>query len=176
MTKYLSIIAIVLFMVSCKKMHKLTQFNMEYVEVVTIQSSTGINLPFNIYTPDVQSNSETKFDNNNTKKKYIEHIELTDLDLTIQSPAGGDFSFLKSIEIYLSAPGLSEIKVAWNDNVPATTGNTLILQTINNDLQEYLKQDTFKLRVNTVTDEILTSDYDINVHCNFHVDARVLWF
>ena len=42
------------------------------------------------------------------------------------------------------------------------------------DVKEFIKQDTISLRVYTVTDEFLTSDYNINVHSVFYVDAKIL--
>ena len=159
---------------ACKKIDKLTQFNMEYTESVTIPSSAGIDLPFNVFTPDVQTNSESTFDVNDTRKDLIEEILLNQLDLTLSSPSNADFSFLKSIEIYLSADGLSEIKVAWKDDIPNNVGKYIELETSSKDLKEYIKKDEFKLRVNTVTDELLATDHEIDIHSVFFVDAKIL--
>lgn len=159
---------------SCKETDKLTQFNMEYTETITVPASTGISLPFNILTPDVETNSSSTFANNDTKKELIESVILTNLDLTLTSPDGEDFSFLKSIEIYLTAEGLSEIKIAWKNDIPNDAGNSLELETNENDLKEYIKKDKFSLRVNTTTDEILKSDHKIDVHTIFFVDAKIL--
>lgn len=161
-------------LVGCKKINKLTQFDMEYNETVTIPSSTGINLPFNLFTPDVKSNSESTFAVNDTRKDLIEEIKLTQLDLTLTSPSNGDFKFLKSIEIFISADGLSEVKVAWKENISSSIGKYLELETTETDLQEFIKKDNFTLRVSTVTDEVLTSDQHIDVHSVFFVDAKIL--
>ena len=104
----------------------------------------------------------------------IEQIVLKGLSLTITEPADGDFSFLESISIYLSAEGLEEIEIAWLDQVPTGYVQSLQLETSNNDLQEYLKKDNFNLRLNTVTDEIITSDHHIDMHSEFFVDAKIL--
>ena len=58
--------AILSLLIGCKKIDKLTQFDMNYDQTVVIPSSTGVNLPFNIFSPDVQSNSETTFAINDT--------------------------------------------------------------------------------------------------------------
>ncbi len=96
------------------------------------------------------------------------------MDMTIQSPSNGKFGFLKSVEIYISAQGLPEEKIAWKNNIPSDIGNYLELETSGADLKEYIKKDKYTLRLSTVTDEILTSDHQINVHSIFTVDAKVL--
>jgi len=85
---------------------------MEYSQRATIPSSTGINLPFDIFTPEMETNSESKFSVNDTRKDLIEEITLTELELVIISPDTADFSFLNSIEVYISADGLEEIQIA----------------------------------------------------------------
>ena len=159
---------------SCKKVDELTKFNMDYNTSVVIPSSVGINLPFNVFSPSITSNSEAAFEVNDTRKDLIEEILLKKLELRVDAPNGGDFSFLESIEIYINAQDLSELKVAWYDNVPASQGSTLEIFTTDVDLKDYIKKDNFTLRVMTVTDEVITSDYEINVYSQFFVDAKIL--
>ena len=164
---------IVLMISGCKDLDKLTQFNMEFNQSFVIPSSTGINLPFNILTPDLETNSASTFAINNTRKDLVQEIKLTKLDLTVTSPANADFSFLKSISVFISADGLSEIKIAWKDNVPSDAGTILSLEVTGVDLKEYIKKDKFAFRLNTVTDELLTSDYHIDATSVFFVNAKV---
>ena len=124
----------------CKKAKEFTQFNIEYDESVIIQSSAGINLPFDVLTPDMETNSSSKFESNDTRKDKIEEIKLTKLNLTLTSPSSGDFTFLKSIDVYISADGLDEIKLAWIDNVPETVGKFLELSVSDIDFKEYIKR------------------------------------
>ncbi len=166
--------SLVLACAGCKQLNKLTQFNMDYTASVVIPSSTVVNLPFDVMTPPVQSNAQSTFANNNTEKNLVQHINLKKMTLTITDPAGADFSFLKSISIYISASGLSETRMAWLDSIPAGSGNTIDLNTTGEDLQEYVKKDTFSLRLNTVTDKLLTSDYHVDSHSTFFVDAKIL--
>lgn len=159
---------------SCKKVDELTKFNMDYNTSVVIPSSAGINLPFNVFSPSITSNSQATFEVNDTRKDLIEEILLKKLELRVDAPNGGDFSFLESIEIYINAQDLSELKVAWYNNVPDTQGSTLEIFTTDVDLKDYIKKDNFTLRVMTVTDEVITSDYEINVYSQFFVDAKIL--
>ena len=46
---------------SCKTIDKLTQFNMSFNQTVVIPSSTGISLPIDLITPDIETNAESTF-------------------------------------------------------------------------------------------------------------------
>jgi hypothetical protein len=158
----------------CKALSKLTQFEIEYNEEVVIPSTLVVNLPFNVTTPDISTDSESKFSVNDTRKNLIEFISLKSMTLDLTQPEDGNFGFLKSISIYIKADGLDEIKIAWLDDIPSDPGTTLELNTSDEDLQEYIKMDKFSLRVNTITNEIITSDHHIGINSVFFVDAKIL--
>lgn len=148
-------------------------FDMDYDTQVTIPSSTGINLPFNLNSPDVETNSSTEFENNNTNADLVENVYLTKLSLTVNSPTSGEFSFLKSIEIWLVADGLEKKKISWRDNIPDNIGKTIELTLTDNDLKEFVKKDKFSIEVKAVTDKFLASNYTIDVKSLFKVSAKV---
>lgn len=158
---------------SCDKIDELTKFDMDYRTSVVIESAVGVDLPFDIVTPDVETDSESEFAINDTRKDLIEEIQLKTLRLEITAPEGEDFSFLESLEIFISAEGLEEIQIASITEVPESVA-ILDLDTSDSDLQEYIKKDAFSLRLNTVTDEVLTSDITLDVFCVFFVDAKIL--
>jgi len=166
--------ALIFLFGSCKKIDKLTQFDMDYNETISIASTIGINLPFNLITPNITTNSQETFAINDTRKDLIENIQLTQMRLNLFSPVGEDFSFLKSIEIYIGAEGLSEIKVAWIKDIDNSIGNTLHLSTSSSNLKEYIKKDEFYLNVTSVTDELILSDHEMEVLSTFFVDAKIL--
>lgn len=170
----LIIFTILFSFIGCKEVDELTQFSLDYNSEITIPSSTIIDLPVDILTPDVETNSSSKFENNNTNADLVESVYLTEMDLTITSPSNTDFSFLESIEVYIVAEGLEDVKIAWEDNVPKNTGDKLVLTTTEKDLKEFVKKDVFNLRVKTVTDEAITKEHTINAYTVFFVDAKVL--
>ena len=157
----------------CKLADKLTQFDMEYETRVTVPASSGINLPFNLLTPSVPTNSTSQFESNNTRKDLVEEIRLTSLILLVESPAGEDFSFLENIAIFIKADGLPERKIAWKEPVPEPVGNKISLDVSGEDLKEYVKKDQFSLRVYTDTDEALAEDHTIKVSSVFFVNAKL---
>ena len=139
-----------------------------------IPSSAGIDLPFDVFTPEMETNSESTFEVNDTRKDLIEEIKLTELELVVISPDTADFSFLNSIEVYISADDLEEIRIAYLEEVPEDAGNVITLDTSDADLKEYIKKDQFSLRLNTVTDELMSTDHELEVNSTFFVDAKIL--
>ena len=148
---------------SCDKIDELTQFNLDFESKVTVPASTGLNTPIVLFSPEVTTNSETVFESNNTNKDLVEEIRLTALQLQISSPSGGDFGFLKSISISISADGLSDKQVAWDNDVSSSAGATLDLEVSSDDLKEYIKKDRFSIKATTTTDEFITQDHEIKV-------------
>ena len=172
--KKLALIASCLITIAaCKDLEKLTEFDMNYSSSITIQKTTGLSLP-SLLTPDMKTNSESEFAVNDTRKDMVEEIILTGLDMTITSPDDQTFSFLKSINVYIVAKDLPEVEIAHQENVSATADHQLSLETTGQDLKEYIIQDKFNLRVETVTDETISRDTDIKIDSRFFVNARVL--
>ncbi|MBT9188204.1 hypothetical protein [Zobellia russellii] len=174
MRKFLLILTVFATLTSCDKLDELTKFDLDYNSQVTIPSSAGIDLPFDMFTPDMETNSDSQFEVNDTRKDLIEEIKLTKLELEITSPDDSDFSFLESIEIYISAEGLDEIMIASKEEVDENIGDVLDVDVIDVDLKEYIKKDKFNLRLNTVTDELISMDHEIDVNSTFFVDAKIL--
>ena len=158
----------------CNKVDELTHFNMNYDETITIPSTIGVNVPFNILTPNIKTNSEQTFEINDTRKDLIEEIVLKKMVLSIEPDQNKDFSFLKSVKIYINAEGLDKTLIAWKEDIDNSVGNTLELETASDDLKAYIKRDSFQLELTTVTDELILSDYEVKVHTEFFVDAKIL--
>jgi len=60
--------------------------------------------------------------------------------LKITSPDGSDFSFLESLDVYISTEGLDEIKMASKEVIDANAGSTLDIDVLDIDLKEYIKK------------------------------------
>jgi len=147
---------------------------MDYESDITYAAGLPVNLPVNISTPDMPTNSEQEFSINDTRKDLIESIKLTQLKLTITSPVGETFSFLKDVRVYIASPGLPEVEVANKLNIDNAVAGELQLSVFDVELQSYIKADKFSLRVASTTDEILTSQVNVHVYSNFFVDAKIL--
>lgn len=165
---------LILFFSSCEKADQLTQFDLSYTTEVTIPPALGINLPFDLLTPEMETNSEAEFAINDTRKDLVEEINLTELKMMITSPSDQRFDFLNEASVFINAEGLSELKIAEATNISDTVGNELDLTPVENDLSEYIKKDKFSLRVKVVTDKIVNEEVKIDVKSNFFVDAQII--
>ncbi|XOV66043.1 MAG: hypothetical protein ACFHU9_10440 [Fluviicola sp.] len=157
---------------SCRK--KLTEFDIDYTSQVIISSSVGQLIPFSVNTPEMETNSEFVFESNNTRADKIERINLTELRMNINSPSGETFSFLNSVDIFISSPSHTEKKVAFKESIPNNVGTQLTCDLVDVGLQEFIKDDSFTLRLVTVTDETIPQDVTIDVYTRFRVKAKLL--
>ena len=155
---------------SCKK---LLTFEVSDSTTTTIDIGLPVSLPFEIPTPDITTNSESEFEQNDTKVELVKEIILKQLDLTITSPSNKTFSFLKSIEIYISADGEDETKLAWDNDI-SSDAKTINLTCTKEALDKYVKKSKYKLKTKVTTKEVLLDDVDIKVDFTFQVTADPL--
>lgn len=168
------LLVLLLSIVSCDKVDELTKFDVDYQSNYTIASSTIINTPFSILTPDITTNSTSTFENNNTRADLIESIRLRSVRITLTSPTDSNFDFLRSIRVFLDADDLEEVEVAFIEDLEDDNVATLTLQLTDTELKEFIKKDSFRLRIQTTTDQTLTEDHDVRIDCKFRVDAKIL--
>lgn len=168
----LSVLFIAFFvLVGCDK---LTQFSIENNTVITLPSSTGINLPISIPTPELSNSFKQEFESNDTRKKYIEEFKLTELVLTIKDPSNFTFSFLEDIEIFITAEGLNQKRIAYKINIDDNIGTSITCDVSSENLVDYVKADNFSLNVEVITDEIFSQDVEIDIFSHFFVDAKLI--
>jgi hypothetical protein len=111
MTKKSILTCLVLIVIfACDEVDKLLTFRINDRTSITIESNASpITLPVQIPTPDVTSNSQQQYENNNSAASLVKDVKLEQLKLTITNPATKTFSFLKSIRIFISSDQSSEI-------------------------------------------------------------------
>ena len=167
-------IAAILFLTlfsGCKKPG--IHFRINHQATFRVEAGAPLNLPFEVGTPDVTTNSSAQFENNNTAANLIKEIKLEELKLTITNPSNKTFSFLKSIHIYISTNSGDEIELAGMNNI-ASTAQTITLNATTQDLSKYVKASSYKLRTSVVTKETLTQPIDVRTDIKFKVRASVL--
>jgi hypothetical protein len=168
--KHLFLFCLAILSAGCKK-NSLTEFDMNYQVLITIPSNTGINLPLSVFTPDIATNSTTEFKNKGTEASLVKEIRLSSAVMTITNPPGKTFGFLKSIHIFIGAPGNPDIEIAYSA-VPDL--NKISLTTTGVILDPYIKSDKFKITTKYVTKETILQDISIQGDLVFHVKADLL--
>jgi hypothetical protein len=161
---------------SCELFDQATkvEFDMEFSSEVKVPPSSGLNLPFDLFTPNITTNSESTFGVQNTQKELVETVNLTSLVLTITSPSSQRFDFLKDITLYINADGLGETQIAFANDIPDNIGTELELTVVANNLRDYIVKDKFTIRVETVTDETINQEVKIDIDSKFRIIADVL--
>ncbi|MES2761280.1 MAG: hypothetical protein V4677_03695 [Bacteroidota bacterium] len=160
---------------SCKKVGKLKEFDLNYnQEFVIPATNTTLNLPFELNSQDVETNTSADYKNEGTSSKLVESVYLTELFFKIKTPASGNFDFLKSVEIYISSPNNAEILIASKYDIPEDHANQIYMDVRAINLKGFMQDDSYKLRVYTVTDHSITSDMTVIADETFRVKARLL--
>ncbi len=159
-------------LVSCKKLDQLLTFTIANESSITIKSSSPVNLPFTIESPNVTTNSSQQFQNNNSSINLIKDIRLKNLQLIITNPSDQSFGFLQSIHIFISTTSSNEIEFASSDNIVATA-TTISLTSTQAKLDDFIKASSYKLRTEVVTRQFLTKDVEIKIASKFNVTANL---
>jgi len=160
-----------LIVFGCNEVDKLLTFTINDRTSITIASNAApITLPFEIPTPDVTTNSQQQYANNNTAASLVKDVKLDQLKLTITDPATKTFSFLKSIRIYISSDQSSEIELAYAENIPSDASIVELIPT-KEKLDTFIKASSYNLRTEVTTDEALMENVEIQVDLRFLVTA-----
>lgn len=156
---------------SCDEDNPLMTFTYTNESDFTIENQFPTDSPFIVPTPDVASNSSESFESNNTGTNLVETIRLTQINLSITSPEDFTFSFLKSIEIYISAEGLDEKLIASKDEIP-TDVSEIELVTTGENIKPYVVRDYYDLHYRVVTREAFAQDVELKTFMKFKATAN----
>lgn len=136
---------------ACQKtkddINKATEFDMDYSTEVTVPSSTlalpqGTTQPMDFTTPEIPTQSSSRFSAESTTKDLIEEIKLTKFNISNPS---GNLNFLKSISIYIKSSA-GEALVATKDNIPEnSTSVTADVKDVN--IKDHVFKDKIQFRV-----------------------------
>lgn len=148
-------------------------FSLSHETNIRIESTSPINLPFEVATPPITTNSSQEFQNNRTAANLVKEVKLEELKLTITNPISKTFSFLKSVQIFISTNSNDEIELATLDNISATAQSISLTATQQN-LDKYVKASSYSLRTKVVTRETLTQAIDVRADIKFRIKAGVL--
>lgn len=157
----------------CEALEDLVRFNYTDQVSFTLPPTTPGIFPV-VNTPEVQSSGKQSFEQNNTQAKYVKTAYLTDLVLTIQKPDNKNFTFLKSIEIFIDANGEEKQLIASKYDIDNSVGNILALDTeASVNLKPYIVADGYSIEVKAVSDETTNQEIEITSDMTFSVTADV---
>lgn len=163
-------ILIAVILASCDDVEDLLTFHFNDSTTIVVESASPLNLPVEIATPAVTSNSQQQYENNNTRADLVRDVKLEELKLTIVSPEGKTFSFLRDIHIFISAEGEDEIELASLQDITSSS-QVLDLVPTTEKLDAYARSSSYSLRTQVTTDETLVQDVEVQVDLKFRVTA-----
>jgi hypothetical protein len=173
MKKLFISLSVVCLLASCTKLlDTLTTFQFKRDATFFMPSSATLGVPISLNSTEVQTSHETEFENNNTSIENVEYIKVVALSLEIITPETGDFNFLKSITLNISADGLPDKVIAEKADLSNDGLSKIDLDVSSEDLKPYLTAEKFKLKIEAVTDKVLTTDYDIKTESTFEAKAK----
>lgn len=172
--KILILLFAVLLFMQCNTVDKLTEFDISYSYEYDLPESPGIDIPLDLYTPGLETDSEDVYELHDTRKDLVEEVYLKEVKLKITMPEDGKFDFLRTVKIYIRAMDTEETLIAWKEEISDGQGPVLYFNTTSKDLQKYLKKDQIVFRFNTLTDDPIEQDMKIQIHSIFHVNAKIL--
>lgn len=159
---------------ACDKVDELLTFEIEHSTDFTVQASVvPFDPPANMPTPDVTTNAEQKFENNNTSKDKVKDIKLNEVKLDVTDPADKTFSFLKEVYVYISTNSNDEMLVASKTDIPQNA-KLVELETTDESLDKYVKSDSYNVRTEVVTREVVSQDVTVEIDMTFQVTADPL--
>ncbi|SHH17029.1 hypothetical protein [Flavobacterium defluvii] len=165
LTAFLSIL-----LTSCDAVDDLLTFNISNEASIKIKSTSPLNLPTEIITPEVTTNSSAEFENNKTKASLVKDVKIRSLKISISDPSDKTFTFLKSIHLFISTTDSDEIELAYQDNIN-TSSNMIDLVCTDKKLDQYIKADKYKIRTQVTLKETLTQDVTVKADMKFKVTA-----
>jgi hypothetical protein len=165
---------IVLGITSCKKtkddINKATEFDMTYASEFTIPSSPSYTAttPVDFNSPDIPTQSSSKFAAEETTKDLIEEIKLT--KFTISNPSG-NLNFVSSIAIYIKTSGLGDVLVASKSNIPQNVSSVSADLTGAN-IKEFIFKDKIQFRVTATITSGLSTEQKLKIDETVHVKGK----
>lgn len=156
---------------SCKKVLELITFQ--------ISDSSTVNVPPTIpgsYTLPgiaVTSTSTNTYQVNNTNADYVQDVTLDRLTLSIDSPAGQNFDFLKSVSIFIAsdATGTNKVLLASLNSVPKGQSAILLAPT-DSKLDLYLRSGSYTLITSAELSQALVQPITLRTEARYNVRAR----
>jgi len=137
--------------VSCKKIDKLTQFDINYSNRVNAPATTytatvpadTLTAPVEFDTAPIPTESANKFNAEKTSSKLIDEITLTKFNISVSQ---GNLNTFKSIAVYFKSSELGNVLIAKQSNIPA--GSTSIVAEVQPvNIKEYIFAENMQFRI-----------------------------
>jgi hypothetical protein len=153
----------------CQKVNEATEFDISYTTQITVPAaSVTVNAPVDFVTPEVSTETASKFAENKTTRDLIDEIVLTKFVITSQT---GNLDYLKSLNIYIRATGLTDLLIATKSNIPAGS-KSIAADPTNANIREHLFKEKVRFRLNVTAASTPTVDQQLKLDQTVHVKGK----
>ena len=173
MKKLLSILFVsVLFLTSCDELSELTKISLPVSETVTIPVIPIMGSQ-SIDTPTIKTGLDSVLTAAGTSSDFIEGVTLDKMELVMTSEED-DFSFLKSVEIYIVSSDTDEEPVKIASATDISDESTLDFETYDADLTDFILSEGFSLRIDLETKDPSLSSKEVEINLTLLLDLKIL--
>jgi hypothetical protein len=167
------IVLLATLLFSCSKDKLTVSFDLKQSAVFTFPASGPLGVVNWPILP-VNTDFNGTFASNNTDKDHLKSLNVKSILLSVTNPAGKPIRFLKSIELYISADGVSEVRLAHKNPFPTDSSTSVSLDLDNVDIAQYIKKDKFNLRASFEQRDVLLTSVDLKADMVFGAVAYLL--
>lgn len=166
---------------SCQRLQEGVEFDMgPFKTSFTVPGVTTGGLPLDSLASLLPGSSNATgssvtFAGNETGSTLVNEITLKEMTMKVTDPATGNLDFLKDIEIWIKATGVTDsVRIAYKNNIPAGTSN-LVLDKEDVNLKNYLTKEAVTLTARVKAKAVPPqSDTKIEFSSTFHAKALKL--
>ncbi len=133
----------------------------------------GVNLPFPAIP--VVTNAKDYLVQYHTNANKVVSVSLKSLTLDIVSPASENFDFLDNVQLYLSAPGLPEQLLAYQNAIPKGATTVAVTTAGDFNLKEYFLKDTMYIRASMHINAVPHPGTQMKISSVFNLVANPLY-
>lgn len=171
--KLIALVLLIPILMCCKALNELTKFDLNFKRNFTLPPLPIAGNAPALEMKDIETKIDSVLASYNLKPERIQSVTLTSMKLTLTTPAGSDLSFLKSAEIFITAEGLDETRVASISEVPDNTREIEMIVE-GTDLKNFILKDKFGLKIMVVTDKPTIVEHRIDIAMAYVVDLKIL--
>ena len=175
----IAMLAIGFCSISCKKVKDALDITRPFAisNDITLSKIDDVerNLPDSVVTisqPNIPNSLPDDFKKNNVNIDKIKSVTLDSVVFKIKAPVEQNFSFMKSIKLYIGSAGKGEKLVASRDDInkinPAT--NVLYLTVQDSNIAEYIKSNTYDIKIQMA----LVKTYTMDIMMSSDIKGKVV--
>ncbi|MBN2766160.1 MAG: hypothetical protein JXR27_07265 [Paludibacteraceae bacterium] len=165
-----SVLLIIPFFTGCDMLGELTKIPLPFSQSITIPA-TGLGASTTIETPEIETGIDSVLNDAGISSDFIEEVTLSKMEFSMSS-SSDDLSFLDEVTIYISSPGKDDMKIASAKDVDNVSNLKFDVQDV--DIKSFILGESFKLKIDIKTDELISEEKEIDINMEFIMDLKVL--